>query len=152
MRIASWADCGPCPQAQVRGLGNGLAATANWLTNAVVSLTFLPATKQLGASTTFGIYALLAAAGGAWLSRALPETKGAAALILLACCAVHAAMCMLCWCKSDSHMHMPLQVSAWSRSSSSLHDGNSRLPTLWQCVKVSLIVTLAAVRMVQHCG
>ena len=63
---------------QVRGLGNGLAALANWTTNAVVSYTFLPATRQLGASTTFGIYAVLCAAGGAWAAGALPETKGAA--------------------------------------------------------------------------
>ena len=62
---------------QVRGLGNGVAATANWVTNAIVSYTFLPATKQLGASGTFCIYAALCAAGFLWALRALPETRGA---------------------------------------------------------------------------
>ena len=60
----------------MRGLGNGLAATANWVTNAVVSYTFLSSTKQLGASGTFCIYAGLCAGGFVWLLRALPETRG----------------------------------------------------------------------------
>ena len=61
----------------MRGLGNGIAATANWATNAVVSYSFLPAARQLGASTSFGAYAALCALGGVWAARALPETKGA---------------------------------------------------------------------------
>lgn len=63
---------------QMRGLGSGAAATANWLTNAVVSHTFLPLTQALGGSGTFWIYAAITACGTAWAYLQLPETKGVA--------------------------------------------------------------------------
>ena len=62
---------------QMRGLGSGAAATANWLTNAVVSHTFLPLTRAVGASGAFWTYAAITACGTAWACVQLPETKGA---------------------------------------------------------------------------
>ncbi|CAL5228707.1 g11888 [Coccomyxa viridis] len=61
---------------QMRGLGSGAAATANWLTNAVVSHTFLPLTQAVGGSGAFWIYASITACGTAWAYIQLPETKG----------------------------------------------------------------------------
>ncbi|CAK0782513.1 hypothetical protein CVIRNUC_005731 [Coccomyxa viridis] len=61
---------------QMRGLGAGAAATANWLTNAVISHTFLPLTQAVGGSGAFWIYAAITACGSAWTYVQLPETKG----------------------------------------------------------------------------
>ncbi|KAK9829082.1 hypothetical protein WJX72_003793 [[Myrmecia] bisecta] len=61
---------------QVRGLASGAAATANWVTNAVVSQTFLTLTQHLGGSGTFWLYAGIALVGGAWVYWKLPETNG----------------------------------------------------------------------------
>ena len=56
----------------------GIAATANWLTNAAVAQTFLTLTRALGASGTFWLYAAVACLGGAWAWAWMPETKGLA--------------------------------------------------------------------------
>ena len=64
-------------RAQVRGLASGVAATSNWVANAVVSQTFLTMTLKLGGSGTFWLYAAVAAAGLVWVYFMLPETKGA---------------------------------------------------------------------------
>lgn len=61
----------------MRGLGSGAAATANWLTNAVVSHTFLPLTQAIGGSGAFWLYTVITACGTAWAYLQLPETKGA---------------------------------------------------------------------------
>ena len=61
----------------MRGLGAGAAATANWLTNAVISHTFLPLAQAVGGSGAFWIYAAITACGTAWAYMQLPETKGA---------------------------------------------------------------------------
>ena len=61
---------------QMRGIGSGAAATANWLTNAVVSHTFLPLIQVIGGSGAFWIYAVITACGTAWAYIQLPETKG----------------------------------------------------------------------------
>jgi len=68
--------------AQVRGLASGAAATCNWLTNAVVSQTFLSLTLKIGGDGTFWLYAAVAAAGMAWVYCALPETNGAPRLAI----------------------------------------------------------------------
>ena len=62
---------------QVRGLASGVAATSNWLANAVVSQTFLTLTLRLGGSGTFWLYSVIAAAGLLWVYLMLPETNGA---------------------------------------------------------------------------
>ena len=61
----------------MRGLGAGAAATANWLTNAVISHTFLPLAQAVGGSGAFWIYAAITACGTVWAYVQLPETKGA---------------------------------------------------------------------------
>ena len=61
---------------QLRGLGGGAAATCNWITNAVVSQTFLTLIQHLGGSGTFSLYAVIALAGAVWVYSALPETNG----------------------------------------------------------------------------
>ncbi|PYI59863.1 MAG: MFS transporter, partial [Verrucomicrobia bacterium] len=43
---------------KIRGLAEGTAATFNWGSNFVVSLTFLTLVEKLGASSTFLLYAL----------------------------------------------------------------------------------------------
>ncbi|PRW45452.1 Inositol transporter 1 [Chlorella sorokiniana] len=61
---------------QVRGLATGIAATANWVSNAVVAQTFLTLTQRLGGSGAFYLYCGIAAGGFAWTYRFLPETNG----------------------------------------------------------------------------
>ena len=61
---------------QLRGLGSGVAATANWSTNAVISQTFLTLTQRLGGSGAFWLYAVIAVAGFLWTYLVLPETAG----------------------------------------------------------------------------
>lgn len=65
-----------CLWLQLRGLGGGAAATCNWITNAVVSQTFLTLIQHLGGSGTFWLYAVIALAGALWVYFALPETNG----------------------------------------------------------------------------
>jgi len=62
--------------ARARGLCNGLAVAANWLSNFVVSGTFLTAVTLLGPPATFGLYGLTVAVGTAALALYLPETAG----------------------------------------------------------------------------
>ncbi|KAI3425038.1 hypothetical protein D9Q98_008416 [Chlorella vulgaris] len=59
----------------VRGVATGLAATANWVSNAAVAQTFLTLTRSLGASGTFFVYAAIACAGFLWTYFVLPETN-----------------------------------------------------------------------------
>jgi MFS transporter, SP family, galactose:H+ symporter len=61
---------------KVRSSSEGLAATFNWGSNLVVSLTFLTLLQEIGATRTFWLYGLFAI--GAWLFSyyLVPETKG----------------------------------------------------------------------------
>ncbi len=61
---------------KVRSSAEGLAATFNWGSNLLVSLTFLTLLQQIGATRTFWLYGLFAI--GAWLFSyyLVPETKG----------------------------------------------------------------------------
>lgn len=61
---------------QVRGLANGASATANWVSNWVVSQLFLALADYLGPSSVFWLLAGVAACGGLWANVFLPETKG----------------------------------------------------------------------------
>ena len=61
---------------QVRGLANGASATANWVSNWVVSQLFLALGDYVGTSSVFWLLALVAAVGGLWAHVFLPETKG----------------------------------------------------------------------------
>jgi MFS transporter, SP family, galactose:H+ symporter len=61
---------------RVRGLAMGVATTANWASNLVVSLTFLSLTEALGPSLTFWVYGLLTVVAVIFAYKLVPETKG----------------------------------------------------------------------------
>jgi MFS transporter, SP family, galactose:H+ symporter len=61
---------------KIRSSAEGLAAAFNWGSNLVVTLTFLTLVQEMGASRTFLLYALLAAAAWIFSYHYVPETKG----------------------------------------------------------------------------
>lgn len=61
---------------KVRNSTEGLAATFNWVSNLVVSLTFLSLLGWRGATQTFWLYAFFAVAAWIFSYRLVPETKG----------------------------------------------------------------------------
>ena len=61
---------------KVRGLAEGTAATFNWGSNLIVSLTFLTLLEKLGPSSTFALYALFSVASWLFSYYLVPETKG----------------------------------------------------------------------------
>jgi SP family galactose:H+ symporter-like MFS transporter len=60
----------------IRGQAASVATMANWLSNFVVSLTFLSLLTRLGSVSTFLLYAVLSLAGLWFCFRFVPETKG----------------------------------------------------------------------------
>lgn len=60
---------------EVRGAGASFTASANWLFNMVVALTFLALIKQLGPSGTFLTYALISVLSLFFIYNFVPETK-----------------------------------------------------------------------------
>ncbi len=61
---------------RVRSSTEGLAATFNWTSNLVVSLTFLTLLQRIGPTRTFWLYGLFAVAAWFFSYRLVPETKG----------------------------------------------------------------------------
>jgi MFS transporter, SP family, galactose:H+ symporter len=61
---------------KIRGLAEGTAATFNWASNLIVSLTFLTLVENLGASSTFLLYAAASVASWFFAYYFVPETKG----------------------------------------------------------------------------
>jgi len=61
---------------RIRGLAEGTAATFNWGSNLIVSLTFLTLLEKLGASATFLLYAFASVASWLFAYYLVPETKG----------------------------------------------------------------------------
>jgi SP family galactose:H+ symporter-like MFS transporter len=61
---------------KIRGLAEGTAATFNWASNLIVSLTFLRLVETLGASSTFLLYAVASVASWLFAYYLVPETKG----------------------------------------------------------------------------
>src|SRR5881398_3734664 len=61
---------------KIRGLAEGMAATFNWGSNLVVSLTFLTLVEKLGASSTFLLYAFASVTSWLFAYYLVPETKG----------------------------------------------------------------------------
>jgi len=61
---------------RIRGLAEGTAATFNWASNLVVSLTFLTLVEKLGASSTFLLYAGASVTSWLFAYYLVPETKG----------------------------------------------------------------------------
>jgi MFS transporter, SP family, galactose:H+ symporter len=60
----------------IRGQAASVATMANWLSNFLVSLTFLSLLNKLGSVSTFLLYAVLSLAGLWFCFRFVPETKG----------------------------------------------------------------------------
>ena len=60
----------------VRGQAASIATMANWLSNFIVSLTFLSLLNALGSVWTFILYAVLCVVGVWFCLRFVPETKG----------------------------------------------------------------------------
>lgn len=60
----------------LRGFASGLAGCANWVTNGIVSQTFLLLIHWLRPSGAFLVYAGMALLGLAWAGVCVPETKG----------------------------------------------------------------------------
>jgi sugar porter (SP) family MFS transporter len=60
---------------KIRGLAEGTAATFNWGSNLIVSLTFLTLLEKLGASATFLLYAFASLASWLFAYYLVPETK-----------------------------------------------------------------------------
>jgi MFS transporter, SP family, galactose:H+ symporter len=61
---------------KIRGQAASIATIVNWLSNFVVSLTFLSLLNSHGAAWTFLLYAALSLAGVWFCFRFVPETKG----------------------------------------------------------------------------
>jgi len=61
---------------KIRGLAEGTAATFNWASNLIVSLTFLTLVEKLGASSTFLLFAIASVASWLFAYYFVPETKG----------------------------------------------------------------------------
>ncbi|KAA3453344.1 inositol transporter 4-like [Gossypium australe] len=59
-----------------RGIGGGLAAVSNWISNLIVSLTFLSLTKALGSAGTFFLFGGVCVIGFSFIYWLVPETKG----------------------------------------------------------------------------
>jgi sugar porter (SP) family MFS transporter len=71
-----WLLIGEIYPLRIRGLASGTAATTNWASNLLVSLTFLSLLQALGPSLTFWTYGLLAIAAWFFCYYLVPETKG----------------------------------------------------------------------------
>jgi len=61
---------------KIRNSAEGLAATFNWGSNLLITLTFLTLVERLGPSWTFWLYGLSAAAAWIFSYYFVPETKG----------------------------------------------------------------------------
>ncbi|CAM8965485.1 hypothetical protein QQ045_005885 [Rhodiola kirilowii] len=59
-----------------RGVGGGMAAVSNWVSNLIVSETFLTLTEHLGSAGTFLLFAAFSATGLVFIFFLVPETKG----------------------------------------------------------------------------
>lgn len=59
-----------------RGMCGGIAATANWISNLIVSQSFLSLTQAIGTSWTFLIFAIFSLIGFFFVMICVPETKG----------------------------------------------------------------------------
>ncbi|KAL6562311.1 Inositol transporter 4 [Orobanche gracilis] len=59
-----------------RGIGGGIAAVSNWVSNLIVSETFLTLTESLGSAGTFLLFAGFSTVGLVAIYFLVPETKG----------------------------------------------------------------------------
>ncbi|XP_057866987.2 probable inositol transporter 2 [Cryptomeria japonica] len=61
---------------QYRGTCGGIAATVNWISNLVVSQTFLTMTQNIGTSMTFLVFGIISVIAICFVIAIVPETKG----------------------------------------------------------------------------
>ncbi|KAF6161908.1 hypothetical protein GIB67_014110 [Kingdonia uniflora] len=61
-----------------RGICGGMAAVANWVSNLIVSQTFLSLTEALGSGYTFMLFGFISSGALVYLYMFVPETKGLA--------------------------------------------------------------------------
>lgn len=61
---------------RVRGRAVAVATAVNWGAAFVVSEFFLTLVGAIGEAGTFGLFAIFCVAGGVWIYRRVPETKG----------------------------------------------------------------------------
>lgn len=76
MGTAPWIVNSEIYQLKHRGIGGGMAAMANWISNLIVSDTFLLFIKAFGSSFTFLIFAGFSFLGLLFIIWFVPETKG----------------------------------------------------------------------------
>lgn len=76
MGIVPWAVNSEIYPLQYRGIGGGLAATCLWVSNLIVSETFLSLTSAIGVSKTFLVFLVIACFTLLFVFLFVPETKG----------------------------------------------------------------------------
>ncbi|KAL8469159.1 hypothetical protein ACS0TY_032118 [Phlomoides rotata] len=76
MGTAPWIVNSEIYPLKYRGIGGGIAAVANWVSNLIVSETFLTLTEVLGSSGTFLLFAGFSTLGLIAIYFLVPETKG----------------------------------------------------------------------------
>ncbi|CAA0836526.1 Inositol transporter 4 [Striga hermonthica] len=76
MGTAPWIVNSEIYPLRYRGVGGGIAAVANWVSNLIVSETFLTLTEAVGSSGTFLLFAGFSAGGLLGIYFLVPETKG----------------------------------------------------------------------------
>ncbi|XP_010923820.1 probable inositol transporter 2 isoform X1 [Elaeis guineensis] len=76
MGTAPWIVNSEIYPLRFRGVCGGIAATANWISNLIVSQSFLSLTETIGTSWTFMIFGLISVAAVFFVLIFVPETKG----------------------------------------------------------------------------
>ncbi|XP_052207242.1 inositol transporter 4-like [Diospyros lotus] len=76
MGTAPWIVNSEIYPLKYRGIGGGIAAVANWVSNLIVSETFLSLTHALGSAGTFLLFAAFSFTGTLAIYFLVPETKG----------------------------------------------------------------------------
>ncbi|XP_073150799.1 inositol transporter 4-like [Henckelia pumila] len=76
MGTAPWIVNSEIYPLRYRGIGGGIAAVSNWVSNLIVSETFLTLTEAIGSSGTFLLFAGFSTIGLVAIYMLVPETKG----------------------------------------------------------------------------
>lgn len=76
MGTAPWIVNSEIYPLRYRGMGGGIAAVSNWVSNLIVSETFLTLTEALGSAGTFLLFAGFSTIGLIAIYFLVPETKG----------------------------------------------------------------------------
>ena len=76
MGTMPWAVNAEIYSQEARAAGNSLATTTNWISNFVVSLTFLSLSEAITSQGAFLVYAALSILGLIFMHLLTPETKG----------------------------------------------------------------------------